>query len=421
MKKIAFSAAIAAAALCLGGCHDDSIDWGGGQQAPETGTLNMASLGVSVDFTEQTRAAADVNSFLVHITDAAAGTLTKSGVYGDMAGQSITLPVGNYRIEAKSHEVGNAEWSKPYYHGDKTFTILKDQTTTLSENIVCSFKNIRVTVDFEEPLKEVMGDDCKVKISIGDGTLTYTAATAEDGYFKAYDQVDKQYLIAEFTGTVQGKPLSTTRTFNDVVAGQHHTLTYKLVNPGDPDHTGDGQFSITVDDSFTTVEGGGNIDTGEEEITPGPDQPGGEGTVIGLEGYDEIPADPIVVTTNADASNPVADKVIKLKIDVPGKIEKLQVTINSEILDAFVSDPALDLKSFDMAHPNETQKTNLQSFGFLQPGQENVYGLTEAGFEISAQFLALMAVLGEGDHEFVIEVTDQNGATKDATLKLHVK
>ena len=40
----------------------------------------------------------------------------------------------------------------------------------------------------------------------------------------------------------------------------------------------------------------------------------------------------------------------------------------------------------------------------------NIGGAKEAGFDITG-FLGLLAVLGPGDHDFVLTVTDANGTT----------
>lgn len=61
---------------------------------------------------------------------------------------------------------------KPYYYADKTFSIEESRVTQI-DTLVCTLQNIKVTVSYSEDLKTLMGEDCKVSVTVGEGALDF--------------------------------------------------------------------------------------------------------------------------------------------------------------------------------------------------------------------------------------------------------
>ena len=99
----------------------------------------------------------------------------------------ITLPVGEYSVEAYSPNLKDAAWNAPYYYGVEAFSIQKNQLTEVS-TLICYFSNIKVTIGYSEDLFAMLGSDVKVTVSIANGKLEYLPTNPDAaGYFKAVD------------------------------------------------------------------------------------------------------------------------------------------------------------------------------------------------------------------------------------------
>lgn len=102
----------------------------------------------------------------------------------------------------------------------------------------------------------------------------------------------------------------------------------------------------------------------------------------------------------------------RVTIAAPAGIKKLEVEIKttSSDFEASVSD-LLPMK-FDLANPESEEVA--QKLGSLFPVGDQVIGKTEMLFDIT-QFIPLLQAFA-GEHQFVITVTDQNGASLTKTL-----
>lgn len=102
----------------------------------------------------------------------------------------------------------------------------------------------------------------------------------------------------------------------------------------------------------------------------------------------------------------------KVNITATNGIEKLEVEIQTTSTD--FADAVSDLlpMKFDLAHPeNDEVATKL---GSLFPIRDAVIGKTELPFDIT-QFIPLLLSF-EGEHKFIITVTDQTGSSESKTL-----
>lgn len=108
-----------------------------------------------------------------------------------------------YKIEALSHDVKPAEWEKPFYKGTQTFTIKKDEVTSI-DVIKCFLQNIMVTVDLNDDLKQKVGGDQSITIKVGTGELTFNnndIGSGRAGFFEAAEV--SNIIIVHFQGTVE--------------------------------------------------------------------------------------------------------------------------------------------------------------------------------------------------------------------------
>ena len=144
------------------------------------------------------RSSIDVSSFLISI-EGENGSIVDY-IYKDMP-EVVTLPVGNYTVKVKSHEVKNAAWDEPYFFGSKSFSVEKNQVSEVG-TVECRLANVRVSIIFDDMLAKKCDDDVKVNVLVGDNaSLDYTLTETRSGYFEYIE--GSSTLIATFTGTVQ--------------------------------------------------------------------------------------------------------------------------------------------------------------------------------------------------------------------------
>lgn len=433
--------ALGALALSAVSC-DESWNY----QTEEKGDLNLEALGIVSDdavkmvssTTATSKAEADdvdFSDYIITVTDAKDGSVVKEYTFGE-GSEVLTLPSGDYTVQVESHKVADAEWEHPYYSGSESFTVSTGKITRVG-TITAKFANVRVSVVFDGDLKAVMGDDAKVTISANDkGTLDFGKDETRSGYFKYLP--GSTTLVAHFEGTIGGQKTICDTPFTDVEAGQHRVITYRLKNgPQIPDQTGtvvpDG-IALDVDVTEEAIDANVNVeedpiqgqnpprpveDPDEENPGPGPDDPivdpqpeaaatfapSAESTKLTLEGVNHV-----------SASEDFGPAVVV--ITCPKGIQNLMVTISSdnETFIGLLAGMAFD-KPFDLAHPSDEVLPNVETIGL--PYGDQVLNRTTADFNIT-DFVPLLAGI-EGNHTFVLEVTDNEGGKSSLTLKISVE
>ena len=96
-------------------------------------------------------------------------------------------------------------------------------------------------------------------------------------------------------------------------------------------------------------------------------------------------------------------------------IKKIHVKIDSNTLTADELAGVGLAGEFDLDDPKELESTLKDNLHF--PVGDEVVGKNDVKFDIT-QFVPLLAMLGEGNHNFILTVTDMDGAVKEITLKL---
>ena len=385
--------------LGLGACDNHNY----GAEGDTMGRVSFESFGVDVEDNEtviDTRAAVDVSDYLVKVTDSRG--VTKLECAYAAVPEVMTLPVGDYTIDVKSHAVLPAEFNHPYYAGSKSFTVKANDITDIG-TVTCKFSSIRVTIKYSENLKPLLGDDVEVIVEAGTGgrlVFTPSAHPAESfsGYFEAVDE--STTLIATFKGTVAGNPdMWLRKELTDVKAGHHRIITFKIKGlPEPPEETGtiEPGSGITIDTSVEDVDRDGNV-TVDEEILDDNDRPG-----------QEDPTDPDAPDNPDNPDNPdpandvtvtapelVFDKEIVLPQTVSGVVNihcesglahlYLEVTTTNDEFKG-IAKSMFGEGRFDLAYPGTTGDT-LKQMG-LNVGDE-IINEKDVVFDIST-FIPLL-------------------------------
>ncbi len=407
--KILSLLAVIAFALGATSCHDDIKPNNGKETTQGEGTVSLISLGIEINNAEKvvanSRSVVDLSDYIINIKDSDGATV-KTWSYANMP-ELFTLPVGDYTVTVRSHNVLKAEWEHPYFYGEKTFSITNDKITEIGV-VTCKLANIKVTVDYSDELRAVMGNDCKVVVRCNDeGVLEYSSDETRAGYFAATS--GSTTLIAEFTGTVEGNYEHLTYTATDVEAGQHRKITFKLKthNSTVPDEEGSISINggINVDVSTQNVSLTANVRI-EEDVLSDDDRPGSQktdpdpGTEPGV-GNDDITL--YCATASFDEPNPITGDDVVVEITAVNGIANLIVSISSTNEDFLLSLSDLDVPTtFDLAHPGDKADIYKNSLGL--PVGDEVIGATHLNFDISSFVPLLLAF--PGTHKFQLSVTD---------------
>lgn len=272
-------AALAAMTSC------DSPTYPGGEgtdKKPEgEGSVSFANMSISVKNSEiiiNSRAGSeDVSKYTVSIkrvdgTSAASAEGNQSFIYGNMP-ELIALPVGDYVVEAYNAEEQVAAFDAPYFQGESNqFTVKANDIVTV-DPIVCTLKNVKVSIDYTDELRAHMSD-VTVTVTVAESeTLDFAGDETRSGYFKYVE--GNTTIAATFNGKVDGFEVSDYRVLTNAVApGYHHTITFSLKDtPTPPDEYGSvGNTGISLDATVARVDVNGDIDPGDEELIE-PDAP----------------------------------------------------------------------------------------------------------------------------------------------------
>lgn len=259
----------AALTFSMASCHED---WN--VPTAEEGTLSLQTMGVEVSNLEKvintgvgSRAAADVNSYIVTITNPVTN-YNATWTYGSMP-EMLTMPVADgYKLSVVSHEVKPAAWEEPLFTGGAEFDIRKNEITSIGV-VKCSFASLKVSVKFTDELRALMADDVEVSVVVNDdASLVYTPAETRAGYFAVADGT--KTLVAIFRGTVGGNFEELRVVPRDVEAGQHRIITFGVKGNTDPIPDEYGNIDITeginIDASVVDENLSGNVDVNEDPI-----------------------------------------------------------------------------------------------------------------------------------------------------------
>lgn len=452
MKKIINIFFAAALALGAVSCSQES-PFDAGEKGNGYGRVLTSSLAVQLKG-EQTRAAndtPDVKDFTVEFFNVSnLDTPVESYKYSEMP-EIVTLPAGvKYKVVARYGENPEAAWNAPYYYGESTdFDVVVDKIVDNIDPITCRLSNVKVSINFDRSLVDVMSPDSKVNVKVGtSGELPFTIDTKDYGYF-AYVE-GSNTLIATFTGTVDGDPTTEIKSYTDVKPGVHYSITFRMHSPN-ASGTGtittpeEGNSGINIEAAVTISDISGEIDLGDdifEEIilddeserpTEGsddnpntPDNPS-QGDDPNQGDEPSVPDTPSTGGPKVTAEEPIDLNAWNVAVDglhcvlnvhSDTGITGFSVTIDSETLtEEMLTEVGLAGK-FDLINPaDDDLAESLTGLGL--PIKDEVKDQNDVKFDVS-EFMGLLGLKGAGNHRFILTVSDASGTTI-AELKLRTE
>ena len=412
MKNIFKTGIIAILAIVLFSCKEDEILT---TETSTTGEVDLASLAITYAPSSQIMRSTDVGNFIITRYNASTNEKKGEWVYRNLP-EVFTLDAGSYRLEAASHVPQDADWEAPYYFAKKDFKIEVDKVTPIG-NVVCVLSNVKVTVEYSDELLALMGDDCKVNISLGKGTLDYAKREKRAGYFTVTSESNRLY--AYFSGSIDGYVDTTYREIENVKAGEWRILRYTLKENNEENiESGSFAASVKVDVSCYVVEQNVQVDVKEDII----EDPEGGNNQGGKEegGEDNPPAQgdgPVISATTFDITQPqivTDDLIITVEVTSEAPLAGLTVDIESTTLTAEELEAVGLQTHLDLGNPGDL-RDKLEGLGF--PVAENIVGQNAISFDITL-FAGLLSALGPGTHNFTMTAIDQNNVTTIQTLTL---
>lgn len=413
MKKNISTLAIAATALfSLSGCQkDDPFRFNAGE-----GVLNCESLTIDYINRDNSSRATGVNiaEFDINFINTNSGETVRTYKYHRMP-QVVSLPKGDYRVEASYGDNPIAEWESPYYLGNSTFTIRPNEITEDVEPVTCKLSNIRVSVNIDDMGLGLVEDDAKVIVSAGTGSKEFVKSETRSAYFRYVD--GSRSITATFSGTINGSFIEgVSRVYDDGNAGNHYAINFAVTSPGNAE-PGDIEINgqiIRIDSTVSIVDWNWEADPDEEDPEPVVDN------MRPVDGSEEPtpvePAEPVppVITPHGftlgvpyevgEGSTCVFD----VKSVAEGGITEFTVDIVSDKLTPEELAGVGLAAHLDLVNPGALAEP-LAGLGF----PVNVGGKTEVEFSIT-KFIPMLMALGSGEHhEFHIKVSDAIGTTSE--------
>lgn len=413
----------------LSGCDSET----GFSLSQEEGQLNCRSLSIDyVNSGKQTRAV-DTADFTVDFINAD-GEIVKSYLYAEMP-EVVMLPVGEYYIQAYYGDNPVADWETPYYFGqsDSTFSIVAGEITDNVDPIECKLSNIRIMVVIDDLGMDILGDDAKVVVNVGDkGELEYDASKKSTaGYFRYVE--GSQTITATFSGTVDGVYVQgVSKVYSDASAGNAYLINFTVSNP---DNVEPGDIVIG-DESSSGIEVDATITVKDENIVVDPNEPsedvlddserpmedpvqGSGGTEDPGEDEDDPSSgdDPALSDAGPKVTNMSDGLILNGSVDMDSLTECMFdvesatgiISFNIHIESGSLSPEELAMvglaADMDLVNPGDLADP-LVNLGF--PVGDDVKGATSCHFDITT-FLGLLGVLGPDEHKFHLTVTDAEG------------
>lgn len=411
MKKFIYIF-MAVALLAAVSCKKDNFNYRNGDNS---GILSFdgLSLMVSEDVHKVTRASAAGGDYVMFLYDNAGKLVWQKSYQEVLNGGDISLPVGNYTLEARStaEEVPQSQFEAPVYGASKSFAIKAGVTTTLG-SITCTLLQAVVTVGYNADfLKSVTGDGVvSVELAAGyplEYNLSYSGGNPTYEQGKGYFLVngDDATIALTFKGSVDGSSQRMKTVITGVKARDWHVVTImKKI-----DASGNASFGIEIDGLVNDVELENDVRGTEAGDGNDPNAPVGDG---GIE---------LVSTCSYDITNTVTvpstgSFPLTMQARVPNGTRKFTVDIASTNEDFINSVNTVGGTTLDLINPSEAAEGVFTIVPF--PHGPELAGKTVIDFDLSDAQAPLLAF--PGTHTFTMNVIDSKGCRKSIPISLKV-
>ena len=294
MKRF-FRLAFLASVMMMASCADD-FQYNSEDTTTDFGTLSFSDLQISINESESevrstTLPEADGN-YLITIKDEE-GNVAHECQYKDIkqTSEGISLQEGVYSLEVCSTDgdIPAAAWEAPIYGATKTGIVIQaGQTTSITDPIICTLLQCKVTVEYNDDFLKMVGGDCVTTVTVGDeleypltladnGTITYKR---EAGYF-AINGGDNTTMEVKFSGLIideesgQIKSMRQTKVFEGISARQWRQIKFvKKIN-----EEGNATFEIEINQYVQDNPLGEDQAGSENVIGADPNAPKGDGDI----------------------------------------------------------------------------------------------------------------------------------------------
>lgn len=401
MKKLFFTLTVLLSSIMIfSSCHSEKMNL----SVTGTGQVKLSSMEMTYNtepMVTVSRAAEDLNNYVVGIYKSADNSLVQEWKYSEMP-EIFTLDAGDYKLVAHSQDVEGAQFDAPYCYGESSvFTIVKDKIVDAG-TVSCTLKNVKVTIKYSDDLKPLLSEDTQVTVTLGDESLAYTADETRSGYFhcKATDNV----VGVRFEGKVDGESEPTTITTSYTVAeGTELIVNYDLVSASYVDPGTGGivpAMKLKISDEVLTAELQGSVLPEDDEILDF-GKPSIEG--VGFDIKQPITVNPGTLQVNLMAPEGMQHVYVEITSDNEGFLSAASAVFGGAT-------------SFDLAEPaTEEIKNALINLNF--PVGENI--INNKGivlFDISPFVGLLFESTFAGKHSFKIKVVDSYDDTAEEEL-----
>ena len=391
MKKLFFTLTVLLSSIMIfSSCHSEKMNL----SVTGTGQVKLSSMEMTYNtepMVTVSRAAEDLNNYVVGIYKSADNSLVQEWKYSEMP-EIFTLDAGDYKLVAHSQDVEGAQFDAPYCYGESSvFTIVKDKIVDAG-TVSCTLKNVKVTIKYSDDLKPLLSEDTQVTVTLGDESLAYTADETRSGYFhcKATDNV----VGVRFEGKVDGESEPTTITTSyTVIEGTELIVNYDLVSASYVDPGTGGivpAMKLKISDEVLTAELQGSVLPEDDEILDF-GKPSIEG--VGFDIKQPITVNPGTLQVNLMAPEGMQHVYVEITSDNEGFLSAASAVFGGAT-------------SFDLAEPaTEEIKNALINLNF--PVGENI--INNKGivlFDISPFVGLLFESTFAGKHSFKIKVVD---------------
>lgn len=420
MKYIRIYAALITAMLCLASCELKN-ELLGGSSYSEMGKLELeVSLKKPVS---KAVTSVETSNFSVVITGLSEGITNVRKEYTSASEMpaTITLPVGEYKVEAHTPGELEKKMSVPYYGGSNNMVITKDITT--STNVVCKAENSRISVNYGEDFIQTFSS---WTITIDDGSssvLSYTEAekTPADVYWAFEADKVSAITVNVRAVTTEGNTITDRRVFRKSDAAENYEDVSDFFGGGDAleivmgtaeSPTGD-VTGITVN-TFVTFEE--HEDAVEIPVYDDEEEGGGGSEPVGEDPVIELPADFSYSVTGA-GKPASADAWLRTPAGLKSAIVKIETT--NPYFEATLKD--LDMGGNFLEGVELVNNTGIDDlFSRMElEDRSPKHGVKEYKFPIGA-FFTLLETFETGVHKFNITLTDNNDKTVSDVLTITI-
>lgn len=401
MKKLFFTLTVLLSSIMIfSSCHSEKMNL----SVTGTGQVKLSSMEMTYNtepMVTVSRAAEDLNNYVVGIYKSADNSLVQEWKYSEMP-EIFTLDAGDYKLVAHSQDVEGAQFDAPYCYGESSvFTIVKDKIVDAG-TVSCTLKNVKVTIKYSDDLKPLLSEDTQVTVTLGDESLAYTADETRSGYFhcKATDNV----VGVRFEGKVDGESEPTTITTSyTVIEGTELIVNYDLVSASYVDPGTGGivpAMKLKISDEVLTAELQGSVLPEDDEILDF-GKPSIEG--VGFDIKQPITVNPGTLQVNLMAPEGMQHVYVEITSDNEGFLSAASTVFGGAT-------------SFDLAEPaTEEIKNALINLKF-PVGEEIINNKGIVLFDISPFVGLLFESTFAGKHSFKIRVVDSYDDTAEEEL-----